>query len=147
MSTIIRFSAFLTCLSLSSAIVPVPAVAHSGGLNAAGCHAGSQPYHCHRSQREMVTTSDGRNRLRCDLGSQSRECTGSTSQSNAAVRNLQSQLQRHCRNLPSNFADGIYGTSTQQALVRFQQAYGLVPDGTYGPATERALAMSPTGQC
>jgi hypothetical protein len=23
------------------------AVAHSGGTNAAGCHAGSQPYHCH----------------------------------------------------------------------------------------------------
>lgn len=24
--------------------------AHSGGLNAHGCHAGSQPYHCHRRQ-------------------------------------------------------------------------------------------------
>lgn len=24
-----------------------PAAAHSGGTNAAGCHAGSQPYHCH----------------------------------------------------------------------------------------------------
>ena len=24
--------------------------AHSGGLNAQGCHAGSQPYHCHRPQ-------------------------------------------------------------------------------------------------
>ncbi|MFN8930107.1 MAG: YHYH domain-containing protein [Alphaproteobacteria bacterium] len=23
------------------------AVAHSGGTNAMGCHAGSQPYHCH----------------------------------------------------------------------------------------------------
>ena len=23
--------------------------AHSGGLNKQGCHAGSQPYHCHRS--------------------------------------------------------------------------------------------------
>ena len=26
------------------------AKAHSGGLNAQGCHAGSQPYHCHRPQ-------------------------------------------------------------------------------------------------
>ena len=23
---------------------------HSGGLNKQGCHAGSQPYHCHRAQ-------------------------------------------------------------------------------------------------
>jgi hypothetical protein len=23
------------------------AVAHSGGTNGQGCHAGSQPYHCH----------------------------------------------------------------------------------------------------
>ncbi len=26
------------------------AAAHSGGLNKKGCHAGSQPYHCHRTQ-------------------------------------------------------------------------------------------------
>ncbi|MBF9036868.1 YHYH domain-containing protein [Rhodobacterales bacterium HKCCE2091] len=25
-----------------------PVLAHSGGLNAEGCHAGSRPYHCHR---------------------------------------------------------------------------------------------------
>jgi hypothetical protein len=43
--------------------------AHSGGLDANGCHAGSQPYHCHRSASEMVG-----NRLRCDLGSESKEC-------------------------------------------------------------------------
>ena len=43
--------------------------AHSGGLNSNGCHAGSQPYHCHRSSSEMVG-----NRLRCDLGSKSKEC-------------------------------------------------------------------------
>jgi len=29
--------------------VPQMTVAHSGGLNAQGCHAGSKPYHCHRS--------------------------------------------------------------------------------------------------
>jgi endonuclease YncB( thermonuclease family) len=27
------------------------AVAHSGGLNKQGCHAGSQPYHCHKSAK------------------------------------------------------------------------------------------------
>ncbi len=29
---------------------PTDAVAHSGALNAQGCHAGSQPYHCHRAR-------------------------------------------------------------------------------------------------
>ena len=43
--------------------------AHSGGLDASGCHAGSKPYHCHRQPEEMVG-----NRLRCDLGSRSSEC-------------------------------------------------------------------------
>lgn len=39
--------------------------AHSGGLNAAGCHAGSQPYHCHRGnsadQRPLSPTRGDRN--------------------------------------------------------------------------------------
>ena len=48
---------------------PEEAAAHSGGLNSQGCHAGSKPYHCHRSSSEMVG-----NRLRCDLGSRSKEC-------------------------------------------------------------------------
>ena len=33
----------------------IDAQAHSGGLNSQGCHAGSKPYHCHRSSSEMVT--------------------------------------------------------------------------------------------
>lgn len=47
--------------SVNSAMIAVASVvlsisipnfvsAHSGGLDAAGCHAGSQPYHCHRAQ-------------------------------------------------------------------------------------------------
>lgn len=32
----------LAFLSISSA-----AIAHSGGTDAYGCHAGTQPYHCH----------------------------------------------------------------------------------------------------
>ena len=35
---------------LSFQIPALPAFSHSGGLNAQGCHAGSQPYHCHRTQ-------------------------------------------------------------------------------------------------
>lgn len=30
--------------------------AHSGGLNAQGCHAGSRPYHCHRAQSRSAVT-------------------------------------------------------------------------------------------
>ncbi|WP_370161397.1 excalibur calcium-binding domain-containing protein [Limimaricola soesokkakensis] len=36
----------LLCLVL----LPSELLAHGGGLNAQGCHAGSQPYHCHRTQ-------------------------------------------------------------------------------------------------
>lgn len=97
----------------------------------------------------MVRTSDGRNRLRCDLGSRSQECQGgSSSRRNAVpVLNLQIQLKRHCSGLSSSFADGAYGPQTKQTLIRFQRAYGLVPDGLYGPATAQALARSPNGQC
>jgi len=35
--------------------------------------------------------------------------------------------------------DSLFGTRTEQALVRFQREYGLVNDGVCGPATLRAL--------
>ena len=38
---------FVLCFGL---LFPQIAVSHSGGLNAQGSHAGSKPYHCHRSQ-------------------------------------------------------------------------------------------------
>lgn len=39
------FSVFTLILGLFAG----PSLAHSGGLNAQGCHAGSRPYHCHRA--------------------------------------------------------------------------------------------------
>ncbi len=36
---------------------PTGAVAHTGGVNAQGCHAGSQPYHCHRAQGDSRTSA------------------------------------------------------------------------------------------
>ena len=39
-------------VALLFAAVPSDATAHSGGVNSSGCHAGSQPYHCHRSANE-----------------------------------------------------------------------------------------------
>jgi hypothetical protein len=67
--------------------------AHSGGLDANGCHAGSKPYHCHRSSTEMVG-----NRLRCDLGSKSKECVQSTiSVSSAELTSVTSQEEANNR--------------------------------------------------
>ena len=63
---------FRFVLLIASFITSQQVLSHSGGLNSAGCHAGSKPYHCHRAQTEMVG-----NRLRCDLGSKSTECNGS----------------------------------------------------------------------
>ena len=34
------------------------AVAHSGGLNKQGCHAGSQPYHCHKTEAVAPSASN-----------------------------------------------------------------------------------------
>ena len=41
-----QYIAALTILSACLAFSP-SAIAHSGGTNSDGCHAGSQPYHCH----------------------------------------------------------------------------------------------------
>ena len=117
------------------------ATAHSGGLNSSGCHAGSQPYHCHRSPSEMVG-----NRLRCDLGSRSIECSGWKS-SYTNTLEIQRQLVKHCSYLPYDFIDGTYGWGTKQALIEFQYAYGLTADGVYGPATAKALSSRVTGAC
>ena len=96
----------------------------------------------------MVRTQDGRNRLRCDLGSRSRECIGvQATQPEVRVLNMQIQLKRHCSGLPANFTDGLNGPATRRALVAFQEAYGLVADGIYGPNTAQALAGSPNGRC
>ena len=38
-----------------------PVAAHSGGLNAQGCHAGSKPYHCHRPQKSTQRTQSSTN--------------------------------------------------------------------------------------
>ena len=32
------------------------AASHGGGVNKQGCHSGSQPYHCHKVQKDSPTT-------------------------------------------------------------------------------------------
>ena len=44
----------LLAAALFAALSPAPISAHSGGLNAQGCHAGSRPYHCHRAAPRVV---------------------------------------------------------------------------------------------
>ena len=84
-------------LSLSISILAIDVEAHSGGLDTNGCHAGSQPYHCHRSSTEMVG-----NRLRCDLGSKSKECVQSTtSVSSAELTSVTSQEAANNRTVTS----------------------------------------------
>jgi len=61
---------------LLSQIIAGESHAHSGGLNASGCHGGSQPYHCHRLPSEIRISNSGGIRLRCDLGSRSEDCVG-----------------------------------------------------------------------
>lgn len=45
-------------IALSLIFAPVPALAHSGGTDSAGCHAGTQPYHCHNDKEEDELDSD-----------------------------------------------------------------------------------------
>ncbi|MDP8910443.1 MAG: peptidoglycan-binding protein [Actinomycetota bacterium] len=54
-----------------------------------------------------------------------------------AVRALQRALAR-LRFEPGK-ADGVFATQTRAAVVAFQQANGLAPDGIVGPQTARAL--------
>ena len=42
---------------MASMMSPTFAYAHSGGTNAAGCHAGSKPYHCHNAKKNYSTSS------------------------------------------------------------------------------------------
>ena len=149
---------FFLGFSIAVSMTPLSATAHPGGLDANGCHGGSRPYHCHRSSSEMVRTQSGHNRLRCDLGSRSAECTGSSSRSasssstsssafSSQTFQMQTKLRNHCSGLSASFVDGRFGSSTERALKSFQAAYGLQPDGIYGPNTASALDGPVDGSC
>jgi peptidoglycan hydrolase-like protein with peptidoglycan-binding domain len=63
------------------------------------------------------------------------------SKSNSAIDseigNLQLLLKQ--RGFYEGAADGLVGRSTTNAVIKAQQAYGLIPDGFVGPLTIRAL--------
>ena len=63
--------------------------------------------------------------------------------SGAQVRTIQDKLKRW--GYYSGEVDGIFGSRTRAAVVRFQQKNGLAVDGVVGPNTLRALGMSVSG--
>ena len=112
---LVTLTAFAFALFLSA---PNEVEAHSGGLNSKGCHTGSKPYHCHRSSSEMVG-----NRLRCDLGSRSKECdkrkTTPPSQENNEVGNNPSAAT-------VTATSGSVGLRQSEIPTQFKNGIGLV---------------------
>ena len=130
-------------------VFSISANAHSGGLNSQGCHAGSKPYHCHRSASEMVRNNSGGNRLQCNAGSRSKDCRGSAKvrYSTSEIIEVQYLLVRHCGSIRSDFVDGVWGQQSKSTLRRFQSSYGLQADGSIGPQTFAALRGYVSGRC
>lgn len=60
--------------------------------------------------------------------------------SGPAVRTLQARLNQW--GYHSGSVDGVFGTTTSQAVRRFQSKNGLTPDGVVGPSTWRALGLA-----
>ncbi len=141
---------------------------HSGGLNASGCHGGSQPYHCHRSPSEIRISSSGGTRLRCDLGSRSEDCdndrdpTNRNEEKQTAIGSkyllepgfsqntlkLQILLIRHCDFLPIDLANGVMNNATKDALHVFQRSHGInIGSESAMSRTLRLLRFSPSGNC
>lgn len=59
------------------------------------------------------------------------------------VKTLQTKLKRW--GYYSGNVDGIFGAGTKAAVVYFQKANGLTPDGVVGATTAKALGMSAGG--
>jgi peptidoglycan hydrolase-like protein with peptidoglycan-binding domain len=57
-----------------------------------------------------------------------------------SVRAVQSQLRQ--LGFYSGGVDGVWGSSTESAVERFQQSRGLQPNGQLNPATVSALGLS-----
>lgn len=63
--------------------------------------------------------------------------------SGAQVRTIQDKLKRW--GYYDGEVDGIFGSRTRQAVVKFQQKNGLTPDGIVGTNTLKALGMNASG--
>ncbi len=120
------------------------ATAHGGGLDANGCHGGSKPYHCHRSPNDMVG-----NRLRCELGSSSKECVGVNPRSNTTVivGNSSNRINSSSQvpNLSYSSKAAVYSQAPNSVIKRIQGRlrnlgiYNGQVDGAMGPQTALAI--------
>lgn len=129
-------------------IIPTATYSHSGRLNSQGCHAGKQPYHCHRSSSEMTKSSSGGYRLKCSSGSRSKDCSRSSKPArNFDVVYVQRRLVYHCSSIGTSFIDGKWGQNSERMLRRFQTAYGLKADGIVGANTMRRLKGVSNRRC
>ncbi len=59
------------------------------------------------------------------------------------VRTIQTKLRRW--GYYDGEVDGLFGSATRRAVVKFQKKNGLTPDGIVGPNTLRALGMPTSG--
>ena len=44
----------IVCIAVMLVTLSTQVLAHSGGLNKQGCHAGSKPYHCHKGPKAAL---------------------------------------------------------------------------------------------
>ena len=125
-------------------VVSTTGYGHSGGLDANGCHAGSQPYHCHRAPSEMVG-----NRLRCDLGSRSKECVGDRSinlpahngatSSRSIVSSSERAASPYAKKAASYSKLPMATVIDIQTRLKSLGIYGGKLDGIMGPQTALAI--------
>lgn len=120
-------------------LFPASVMSHSGGLNSSGCHAGSKPYHCHRSPSEMTKSSSGGNRLKCSSGSTSKDCRNNnvisqTASSNSTAINTDGETVVSKVSSNANVADADgeaitllgfnYDKSVEEAITNFTLRFG-----------------------
>ena len=144
-SILVRF-VFIAVIALS----PTMSFSHGGRLNSQGCHAGKQPYHCHRSASSMVPSTSGGYRLKCSSGSRSSDCNGggyAKRKVSVSITDVQRKLYYHCPYVGRGFVDGKWGPNSERVLRRFQAMYGLVPDGVIGSQTLAALNGKSINRC
>ena len=109
-------------IALSTALADLVA-AHSGGLNKEGCHAGSQPYHCHRAQEVGPSASSEKSVL---AGKVTHVRDGDTTEVNGIPVRL---AALDCPE--RNTKDGDYATELAQQFLGSQAKCELTGAITY----------------
>lgn len=121
----------LTLLPVSASSV----AAHSGGLDANGCHAGSRPYHCHRggSSAPRTPSYQAPRRVYTPSAPVVRVPTP-----DPTLLRLQASL--NAQGYDCGPADGLLGTRTTACLAAFYWDAGVTRDTDYVQALRRSEA-------